>query len=159
MNDERLTQASEPRIHRSSAIVHRLLSALWFGSAVFLLLSAAAAFAAAGNPTIAANVVGAMLSRWHYIALLAPVLLLLMEWRRARGRVMALLFAAILLAAVQVLADVRIRQIRLDSPVPISSLSRSDPVRRQFGMLHGASSLLLIAQALVAGVFLALKHE
>jgi hypothetical protein len=136
-----------------------LIAGLWFGSGVFLLLSAAAAFEAAGNPTVAGNVVGAMLSRWHYIALLAPLLLLLMEWRRARGRVMALLVVGIVLAAGQVLADVRIRQIRLDSAVPISSLSTKDPVRRQFGMLHGLSSLLLIAEAVVAGVFLAMRHD
>jgi len=32
-----------------------------------------------------------------------------------------------------VMVDMRIRSIRAKSPVPISELSRQDPLRRQFG--------------------------
>lgn len=129
----------------------RVIAALWFGSAFFLIAVAApAAFRAAPNPTAAADVVGAMLTRWHYLALIAPLLLLALQWRRARGIVIALLLFAIVAAAAQALVDVRIRQIRAQSFVPISSLSRTDPVRRQFGMLHGISSVLLLLQGLAA---------
>lgn len=117
---------------------------------MFAIVAAAAAFRASGSPAEAANVVGAMLTRWHYIALLAPMAMMILEWRRARARVQVVLFMAIVLASLQALADTRIRMIRNDSPVSISSLSPSDPVRRRFGLLHGISSMLLLAQVLAA---------
>ena len=90
-----------------------------------------------------------MLSGWHYLGLLAPIALLAVEWRRARAGVIALVLAGVLFAAAQVAIDLRIRSIRTMSPVPISSLSRSDPLRRRFGLLHGVSSLALVAQVLI----------
>ena len=120
-------------------------------------MAATAAFRAASNPTEAANVVGAMLTRWHYLALLAPLALMILEWRRARARMQLVLFAAIVLAALEALADTRIRIMRNDSVVPISSLSPDDPVRRRFGILHGVSSLLLVAQVVTAGAAVVLS--
>lgn len=136
--------------------MYRLIAALWLGSAFFLMLSAQAAFRAAGNTSIAADVVGAMLTRWHYIALAAPLALFALELRRARPLILVVLFVAIVLAATQSFVDLRIRSIRASSPVPISSLDRTDPVRRRFGALHGMSMALLLAQTIVAaGVVLA----
>jgi hypothetical protein len=137
----------------------RLVRALWLGSGAFLMLTAAAAFSAAGNATDAANVVGAVLTRWHYIALFAPLLLLLLEWRRSRPFMLVILFVAILFASLQALLDTRIRMIRLDSIVPISSLSPDDPVRRHFGFLHGMSSLFLIGQVIAAGAAVAMRDD
>jgi hypothetical protein len=91
-----------------------------------------------------------MLAAWHYIALVLPLLLLALEWRRARAVVMTILSVAILIAALQVVTDLRIRAIRASSPVPITELARSNPVRRRFGLLHGISSLLLLAQVFFA---------
>jgi hypothetical protein len=144
---------------RRSPLPARLIGALWLGSGAFILLAAPAVFSAAGSPAEAANAVGAMLSRWHYLSLLAPAILLTLEWRNARTRIVAVLFAAILFAATQVFADIRIRQIRNDSIVAISSLEPTDPVRRRFGVLHGISSLLLIAQTLAAAAFLVLDRD
>jgi hypothetical protein len=121
-------------------------------------VAAPAAFRAAPTPTDAANVVGAMLTRWHYIALLMPLALLFIEWKRSRAVVLVLLFAAILLAAAQSLADMRIRRIRADAIVPISRLSPYDPARRQFGLLHGLSSLLLLGQAVAAAAVVVLDE-
>ena len=90
-----------------------------------------------------------MLSGWHYIALLAPIALLAIEWRRARSGVIALVFAGVLFAAMEAAIDLRIRALRNESPVPIGALSRQDPLRRKFGMMHGVSSLLLVAQVIV----------
>ncbi|HEX3067046.1 MAG TPA: hypothetical protein VHX14_00615, partial [Thermoanaerobaculia bacterium] len=87
--------------------IARLIRALWLGSGAFLILTAAAAFGAASNATDAANVVGAVLTRWHYIALFAPLLLLLLEWRRSRPVMLILLFIAILLASSHALLDTR----------------------------------------------------
>src|SRR6266852_2428533 len=125
-------------------MTERLIAAIWLGSGFFLILAASAAFRVAGDPFTAANFVGAMLARWHYIALFAPVVLLIFEWRRQRNRIVLLLFIAIVVAALESLTDVRIAVMRQRSIVPISSLSRSNPVRRQFGMLHGLSTLLLL---------------
>jgi len=136
--------------------IRRLIAAFWFGSGAFIAIAAAAIFRAAGDPFTAANVVGAVLSRWHYIALLAPLVLLLLEWRRQRGRIILLLFIAIFIAALESLIDVRIATMRQRSVVPISSLSRGDPVRRQFGMLHGISTLLLLADVVAAAAVIAL---
>ena len=130
-----------------------MITAVWFGSAAFLLFIAApSAFRASDSATNAANVVGAMLGGWHYIALAAPILLLVIEWRRARGAVIAIVFAGVIFAAAEVAIDLEIRTIRTTSIVPISSLSRNDPVRRKFGMFHGVSSMLLIVQVIAGGI-------
>jgi hypothetical protein len=132
--------------------LHRLIAALWLGSAFFLMLSASAAFRAAGNTSIAADVVGSMLTRWHYIALAAPLALFALELRRARPLILILLFVAIMFAATQSFVDLRIRSMRQASPVAMSELDPTDPVRRRFGALHGLSMVLLLTQALIAAV-------
>jgi hypothetical protein len=147
-----------PRPRRSSLAITRLIQALWLGSGVFLILTASAAFNAASNTTDAANVVGAVLTRWHYIALLAPLALMFLEWRRSRPIMLVILFVAVLLASFQALLDTRIRMIRDSSIAPISSLSADDPVRRQFGMLHGMSSMLLIGQVIAAAAVVATRE-
>jgi hypothetical protein len=100
-----------------------------------------------------------MLARWHYLALLAPLALIILEWNRAKARMQIVLFAAIILASAQAFADARIRMIREASPAPISSLSPLDPVRRRFGLLHGVSSMLLIAQVVMAGAAVVLADD
>jgi hypothetical protein len=141
-------------------VLTRFIHAFWLGSGAFLIAVAApAAFRAAPNSSVAAAIVGAMLTRWHYIALAAPLALLILDWRRARVHVLAIVFVAVVLAAAQAIVDLRIRTIRAESPVPMSSLSRQDPVRRHFGMLHGISSMLLLAQVIAAGAALAMDKE
>ena len=140
----------------------RLVAALWFGSAVFLMLAASAAFRSSPNSTVAADVVGSMLSRWHYIALAAPLALFALELRHARKLVLIVLFATIVIAAAQTFVDLRIRSIRTSSPIPISELPKEDPIRRRFGALHGFSMMLLLAQAIAAAVVVAapdLRHR
>lgn len=133
----------------------RLVQAIWLGSGVFLGFAALGAFKVLA-PTDAAEVVGAMLTRWHYIALLAPAILILVEWRRQRPRMVMLLFVAVVIAVLQGGIDLRIRRMRMESPVPISALDGTDPVRKRFGALHGFSSLLLLAEiAVAAGVIAA----
>ncbi|HUR83387.1 MAG TPA: hypothetical protein VM733_21695 [Thermoanaerobaculia bacterium] len=114
------------------------------------MLAASAAFRSSPNPTTAADVVGAMLARWHYIAIAAPLLLLGLELRQARRWVLIVIFAGLVLAAAQAFVDLKIRNIRATSRVSISELDRSDPVRRKFGALHGVSMLLLLLQAVTA---------
>jgi len=150
--------SAPPGRRRLGMTVTRLIQAFWLGSGVFLMLTASAAFNAASNTTDAANVVGAVLTRWHYIALLAPLLLMFLEWRRSRPVMLVILFIAVLFASLQGLLDTRIRMIRDSSAAPISSLSQDDPLRRQFGMLHGMSSMLLIGQVIAAAAVVATRE-
>ena len=115
------------------------------------MLAASAAFRAAPNAAAAADVVGAMLARWHYIALAAPLALFALSLRHARRFTLIVLFVALLLAAAQVFVDLRIRAMRTSSPVSISSLDRDHPVRKRFGALHGVSMMLLVVQLIAAG--------
>jgi hypothetical protein len=124
-----------------------------------VILAALAAFRTLTTPTDAANVVGAVLTRWHYIALAAPLALIALEWRRSRAAILVLLFFAVLLASAQALVDTRIRTMRMESPVAISALARDHPLRRRFGILHGFSSLLLVAQVVAAGAAIALDDK
>ncbi len=141
-------------------LIARFIHAIWLGSGLFLIAVAApAAFRAAPSTTIAADIVGVMLARWHYIGLIAPLLLLILDWRRGRAYVLAIVFVAIVLAAGQAATDLRIRSIRASSPVPISELSNVNPIRRQFGRMHGISSLLLLMQVVAAGAALAMDRE
>ena len=130
----------------------RLLAALWLGGgAVLLAVAAPAAFRGAGDPTHAASIVGDMLGQWRYVAIGAPLLLLILAAMRRVGRgPMIVVAVALVLALVQTAVDSRIHRIRQQSAVPISSLDRSDPVRRHFGMLHGASSGLMLVQIIAA---------
>ena len=137
----------------------RFIHAIWLGSGVFMVIAAQAAFKTAPSSSAAAAMVGALLGRWHYIALAAPIALLILEWRRARSLVLIIIFAGVVFAATQAMLDLRIRSIRASSPVPISELSRHDPVRRNFGMLHGLSTLLLFAQIATAAAALAVDRE
>jgi hypothetical protein len=100
-----------------------------------------------------------MLGGWHYIAIILPVLLLAIEWRRARAPMVILLFAGIVFGATQIAVDLRIRAIRESTAIPISSLPRTDPIRRRFGALHGFSSILLLAEVIVAAGAVAADTE
>ena len=123
------------------------------------MLASSAAFRAAGSPAIAADVVGSMLTRWHYIALAAPLALFAIELRNVRRAVLIVVFTGLVLGALQAFVDLRIRAIRNSSVVPVSELDRSDPVRRRFGMLHGVSMMLLALQAIAAGVVVAAREQ
>ena len=137
-----------------TVLTRRIIAALWFGSGLFIIIAAAAVFRAAGPDAI-----GAILTRWHYIALVAPLVLIFFEWRKQRGRMVLLLFVAVVIAASESLLDVRIAAMRRDSPVPISSLSRNSPVRRRFGMMHGMSTMLLILDVVAAAAVIAADRD
>jgi hypothetical protein len=141
-------------------IATRFIHALWLGSgAFFIAVAAPAAFRAAPTRAVAADIVGAMLSSWHYIGLAAPIALLALEWRRARIHVLVIVFLAVIFAAGQAMTDLRIRRIRAASFVPISELARQNPVRQEFGRLHTFSLVLLLAQVICAGAALAMDKD
>lgn len=130
-----------------------MLYAIWIGAGLTIaLIAAPAAFEAAPSRTIAASVVGAMLARWHYIALAVPAILLVAEWRRGltSTRLVVLLSLALLLGSAQAFADLEIRNIRESSIVPVSELPAASAVRRRFGMLHGVSTSIMLLQIVAA---------
>ena len=135
------------------AWISLMLYAVWIGSGLTIaLIAAPAAFEAAPSRTIAAAVVGAMLERWHYIALAIPAILLVGEWRRGleNTRIVTLLSLALLLGSAQAFADLEIRRIRDSSIVPVSDLPAESAVRRRFGELHGASTVIMLVQIATA---------
>jgi hypothetical protein len=144
---------------RRAGIATALIQGLWFGAGAFLVFVAApAAFGVAPSREMAANVVGAMLVRWHVLALAAPLVLLLIEWKQhdlERTFRVVVLAAALLFASGQVGADLRVRAMRFRSATPISQLSPSSPTRIAFGRLHGVSMLLMTLQVVCAGLALA----
>lgn len=138
-----------------------LTLAIWFGGGLAIAaIAAPAAFQGSPDPTAAASIVSILLRRWHWIAISAPLILLLMARPRAArpstGMLKVLIVAGVL-AVSQTGLDHSIHSIRAGSPVSISALSESDPVRRKFGMLHGASSMLMAVQLLLAGIAIGLE--
>ena len=133
----------------------RLLAiALWLGGgAALMFIAAPAAFSGSPTPTTAAAIVGTILTKWHYIAIIVPLFLLIFEWygsKLARTARVVWLCVALLGAAAQALVDLRIREIRTSSRVAISELRKSDPVRKRFGLLHGVSMALMLMQLIAA---------
>lgn len=147
---------------RTFESIESLVVAAWFGGGLFLLAVAApAAFDQAPTRTIAGNVVGQMLGRWHYVALAVPLVLLVALWKRGRlgeGSRALLLSAALILAAGQSMVDLRIRAIRASMTTAVDQLPPGDPERRRFGMLHGVSSLLFAMQVAAAGAVVAIRR-
>jgi hypothetical protein len=137
--------------------LRRVLLALWFGIGAALIGIAAPATFRHVQGVVAADIVGSMLSIWHWIAVIVPAVAFLIPPRRRLPTI--LLGVALALALSQIAIDARIHAIRAASPVPISSLAKTDPVRRHFGMLHGVSSLLMLLQVVGAGVVVAVERE
>ncbi|HXI14367.1 MAG TPA: DUF4149 domain-containing protein [Thermoanaerobaculia bacterium] len=147
-----------------------LLVAFWFGGSLFLaLIAAPSTFKTSPSRELAANNVGAMLSQWRWVAIGAPLLLLAGTLIAGAGErsveagprrlQIALLTSAFLLALAQFGVDRIIHGMRVSSPVPISRLSPSDPYRRRFGRLHGASALLMMTGTVLAGVVIISRNR
>jgi hypothetical protein len=155
----RETPSGEKTVSRATGLSVALIQGAWFGAGAFLIFIAApAAFGTAPSREVAGNIVGAMLVRWHVLALAAPFVLLLIEWKRhdlERTVRVVVLAAALLFASGQVGVDLRVRAMRFRSPTPISQLSPSSPARIAFGRLHGISMLLMTLQVVCAGLAVA----
>ncbi|MGA7617577.1 MAG: hypothetical protein WBX15_20620 [Thermoanaerobaculia bacterium] len=132
----------------------QILLALWLGGGIFLAAFAApAAFRVAPTPSVAGDFVGVMLVAWSLISLLVPLVLIVIEWARNRlgsgFRIIVLAFT-IGLATAQAVVDYRVQEIRRSSPVAIENLGPKDPVRENFGRMHGVAMLLMLLQLLAA---------
>lgn len=135
------------------SVIRLITLALWFGGGLFLAaVGTPAAFAGAPDRLTAGNIAGLMLSRWHYVSLIAPAILLVLEWPEGFRRTArtVLLVVAIAAAAAQTGVDLRLRAMRASVPGGVSSLESGDPLRRQFGALHGVSATLFGIELLCA---------
>lgn len=136
------------QVERFVTVLARLLLSVWLGGGLFLAFVAApAAFSAASTRDSAATIVGTMLSRWHWIAVLAPLVMLL-SGRFRRKWPLVLIVVAVVLANAQWLVDNRIQDLRASVEGSISELDETDSVRRRFGALHGVSMTLMLGQLL-----------
>jgi len=75
--------------------------------------------------------------------------------RRARARLALLALAAALAGASAGWVTPKMASLREEAGGAISALARDNPVRRQFGQLHGVSSGLMLLEWLLASAALA----
>lgn len=136
-----------------------LLSALWIGGLAALGgVAAPAVFAVlqthdpVAGRTLAGEVFGAVLLRYQYLLWMTGGLQLILLAARTRlGRrprrhtlQFAILVGMLAVSSYTALAIApRIDRIRQSSPTTMAMLPDTDPVKREFGMLHGLSNGLL----------------
>jgi len=149
---------------RSGRILQALLLAIWFGGSLFIVIIAApVVFQRAPTREAAGSVVGGMLQQWYWVSMAVPVILIAAALSQdfssvsSRRAPLLLLTAALVFSLCRFVVDGRIHAIRDASPVPVSSLSAADPLRKRFGRLHGMSSLLLLAETATAGALIAIS--
>ena len=134
--------------------------ALWLGASVlFSAAVAPAAFAVLPTRTLAGDIVGRVLPVIFYAGMLVGVLVIALdfadaeEWRWNTS-VIAAAVVAIACAAAQFVVGSRIDQVRSRIAGAVDALAPGDPLRVEFGRLHGVSVALLGVAMLAAAVAL-----
>ncbi|MDQ3265595.1 MAG: DUF4149 domain-containing protein [Myxococcota bacterium] len=145
------------------AFVYRWVVGTWVGALfAFGALFAPALFRAM-TPPEAGAVVRQVIPALDALGLGAAAIAVAAGWlleglgeRRARARLVLLALAAALAGVSAGWVSPRMATLRAQAGAGISSLSREDPVRREFGRLHGASSGLMLLEWLLVSAALAL---
>lgn len=134
--------------------------ALWLGAAVlFSAVVAPAAFAVLPTRTLAGDIVGRVLPVVFYAGMLVGAIVVAAdaidaeEWRWSTRLVSGALIA-IACASAQLIVGSRIDQVRSRISGPVDALAPGDPLRVEFGRLHGISVALLGVAMLAAVVAL-----
>ena len=131
-----------------------LLVALWLGAALFSLVVAQVAFAVLPTRELAGALVGRTLAVLNMSGCAISLLLLATWWlgrsraesatRRARlVEAVALVGLALATGVNQWVVTARLQALRAAMPGPVEALAKDDPLRVQFGALHGISVLVL----------------
>jgi hypothetical protein len=129
-----------------------LALALWLGGAVAIGSIVAPSAFAVLNAGDAASLVGETLRRFHVVTYVAGLTLvagfagMALLGPRPRAFAWRILTAGLMLTATLasgLWVDQRIRTMRAEVGVPISTLAHDDPRRVTFGRLHGLSTLLM----------------
>lgn len=136
--------------------LYRLLLSLWLGALVAFGAVFAPALFRVLTPAQAGSVVRQVIPVLDAFALFAgPALIALALWRegrpRGRGAVRVALLsvmAGLALASAAVVTP-RMAELRTAAGDQLSKLPSDDPVRREFGRLHGVSTGLMLGQLLL----------
>lgn len=142
-----------------------VLIALWLGAAIFTVaVVAPVAFQVLPTRELAGTMVGRTLDVLHISGCIIGLLLLLgacvesnqvnEHVRSRRWRTTELVALAVLTLASalnQFVIDRRITALRAEINRAIDELAASDPLRQEFGKLHGLS-VLVLSVAIIAGV-------
>lgn len=136
--------------------LHRLLLGLWIGGLLCFGAAVAPALFQALAPGQAAAVVQLVFPRLDAFTVAAGFALLglgLALEGRPRGaglwRQGLVLGMTVLACASAFAVTPRMARLRAQAHGSLSDLPKDDPIRRQFGQLHGASSTLLLGQLLL----------
>ena len=146
----------------TASIVELGALAVWLGAALlFSAVVAPAAFAVLPTRTLAGDIVGRVLPVIFYAGMAVGLLTIVLaradaeEWRWSTATVAgALIIAAC--AGAQFIVGSRIELVRSRIAGPVDALAPGDPLRVEFGRLHGVSvgllgvAMLAAAAALVA---------
>lgn len=129
---------------------------IWFGGGLAMLLATRAIFARAGSRALAGTISGEALLRFQVLRGFAAVLLGGSALFGARSLSTVLGLGCILFQLASSPVDTRLRKLRNEIGGSTEGLAEDDPRRKQFGLLHGISVLLLLAQIALAAVALLL---
>ena len=129
-----------------------LALAIWFGGGLAMLLATRAIFARAGSRALAGSISGEALLRFQLLRGFAAVLLGGSALLGGRGLATVLGLGCILFQLASSPVDTRLRKLRVELGGSTEGLAEGDPRRKQFGVLHGISVLLLLAQIALAAV-------
>ena len=137
------------------------LLAAWIGAAALVAaVVAPAAFAVLPTRALAGALVGRVLPVVFVAGLVAGVAAAALGWSAnasfGRARLILPLLAAALCAAAQFGVGPRIQRVRAQIGPSVEALPPADPLRREFGRLHGVSVALMGAGMLAAGAALVL---
>jgi hypothetical protein len=137
------------------------LLAAWIGAAALVAgVVAPAAFAVLPTRALAGALVGRVLPVIFVAGLVAGLGAAALGWSPGSGfgraRLVLPLLAAALCAAAQFGVGPRIQRVRAQIGPSVEALAPSDPLRREFGRLHGVSVALMGAGMLAAGAALVL---
>jgi hypothetical protein len=149
---------------RAGSLASVLLSSLWIGAVVFFgAVVARSAFRVLPTRTLAGELVGDTLPSLFVTGMLLGVVLVLAALpagEAARAARIALgALTAVLCGVGQFVINARLHRIRSSLSTPIDALAPGDPLRAEFGRLHGMSvgalGLAMLASAIVVALVVA----
>ena len=150
----------------TASIIELGALALWLGAALlFSAVVAPAAFAVLPTRTLAGDIVGRILPVIFYAGIAVGVLTIALartdaeEWQWSTAMVAGALIA-VTCAIAQFIVGSRIELVRSRIAGPVDALAPGDPLRVEFGRLHGVSVALLgVAMLAAAAALVAISRS
>lgn len=126
--------------------------ALWFGGGLSMLYGTRAVFAVAESRRQAGHFSGAILLGFRWLQLAAAILFVAAAFSGLPRASVVAGEVALFCTIVGFVVDRWLRALREEIGGSTEGLDPSDPRRKRWGALHGASVTLLIGQVLAAAV-------